>query len=178
MGWGYIIKKLPFFIALLMSMTLSTFLFAENETQVNVTFHNFPWGTSLQEFKARMGEPVHTEVNNGLQSLIYENVRVSGFRAFMIAYFSQNGLEGGTYYFDTTSVEELMRCYTELQIELSAIYGPTLLFESLMREMRPYETSWNLPSGYIYLKVNTRWLNEPVTLWYSSPELTKKIREN
>jgi hypothetical protein len=170
------VKKLQFIIiALLMSLILSMPLFAQNETPVNVTFHDFAWGTSMQEFKARMGEPVHVGENNGLQSLIYENVRVSGFPAYMLVYFSQNGLEGGTYYFNTATIEELMRCYAELQTDLLAKYGPTLLYETLMREMRPYETSWNLPSGYIYLKINTRWWNEPVTLWFSSPELTKKL---
>ena len=156
-----------------MVLTLSALI---AQTPANVTFHNFPWGTSLQDFTARMGEPVHVEVNNGLQSLIYENIRVSGYTVFMLAYFSSNGLEGGTYYFNTSSVEELMRCYTDMQAELTARFGPTLLYETLMRELRPYETSWDLPNGYIYLKVNTRWWNEPVTLWFSSPELTRKLR--
>jgi hypothetical protein len=96
----------------------------------------------------------------------------------MIALFSENGLQGGTYYFNTSTVEELMRCYTDMQNELRTRFGPTVLFETLMREMRPYETSWNLPTGYIYLKINTRWLNEPVTLWFSSPELTSRLRES
>ena len=130
----------------------------------------------MQDFKAKMGEPAHVETNNGLQSLVYENVKVSRYSAFMIAYFSSSGLEGGTYYFNTVTVEELMRCYSDLQAELRVKLGPTMLYEELLREMRPYETSWNLPSGYVYLKINTRWLNEPVTLWYSSPELTKKLR--
>ncbi|MCL2804832.1 MAG: hypothetical protein FWD26_02725 [Treponema sp.] len=151
-------------------------LYAQTDGPPNVVFHNFPWGTSLRDFKAKMGEPVHAETNNGLQSLVYENVRVMGYTVFMLAYFSQNGLEGGTYYFNTASIEELMKCYTDMQNELKAQFGPTLLYEELLREMRPYETSWNLPTGYVYLKINTRWWNEPVTLWYSSPELTKKLR--
>ena len=165
-------KKLLFiFIALLMTFAL----YAQGEP-VKVVFHNFAWGTSMKDFKAKMGEPVHTEMFNGLQSLIYNNIRVSGFNAFMLAYFSGNGLEGGTYYFNTANPDELLRCYTTMQAELRAQYGPTILYEELLREMRSYETSWNLPDGYIYLKVNTRWLNEPVTLWFSSPELTKKLR--
>ena len=164
-------KNLPLFIILIL---MTTFLYAQESP--NVVFHNFSWGTSLRNFKARMGEPVHTEEVNGLQSLVYENVRFSGFSAYMIAYFSPNGLEGGTYYFNTKDPGELMRCYNELQKELLERYGPTRLFEVILRELRPYETSWDLPSGYIYLKINTRWWNEPVSLWISSPELTRRLR--
>ena len=92
----------------------------------------------------------------------------------MLAYFSQNGLEGGTYYFHTFSLDELIKCYTDVQKELLERYGPTTLRDGIIREMRPYETSWNLPGGYVYLKVNTR-QNEPVTLWYSSPALTRRL---
>ena len=121
-----------------------------------------------------MGNPVNTDQVNGLQSLIYENIPVSGYRAFMVAFFSNNGLEGGTYYFDTANLEESMNCYTSLQRELVAQFGETRLYEVLLRELRTYETSWNLPSGYIYLKLNTR-TNDPVTLWYSSPSLTRRL---
>jgi len=159
---------------MLMACAFSASLYAQ-EGAVNVRFQNFPWGTSMQEFKARMGEPVHVENNNGLQSLIYDNVRVAGYPVYMLAYFSQNGLQGGTYYFNTSGIEAQRKCYTDVQKELVSIYGRTVLFDNMLREMRIYETSWNLPSGYIYLKVNTRW-NEPVTLWFSSPELTRQLR--
>jgi hypothetical protein len=92
----------------------------------------------------------------------------------MVVYFSKNGLEGGTYYFHTFSLDELMQCYKDVQKELLEKYGPTVLCDGIIKEMRPYETSWNLKNGYVYLKVNTR-QNEPVTLWYSSPYLTKKL---
>jgi len=164
-------KKLSLLIIALLAVG---FLYAQEAPTVK--FHNFPWGTSLRDFKAKMGEPVHVETVNGLQSLIYENVSVSGFKAYMLAYFSPNGLEGGMYYFNTIDPGDLVRCYNSLQSELLEKYGPTLLFEVVLREMRPYETSWNLSSGYIYLKVNTRWWNEPVTLWFSSPELTRRLR--
>jgi len=141
---------------------------------IEVVFHNFHWGTSLREFTARMGEPAHIDEIDGLQSLVYDNLIVSGYQAFMVAYFSQNGLEGGTYYFNTFSLDELMQCYTNVQNELVEQYGPTLLFDRIIKEMRPYETSWRLKNGYIYLNVNTR-RNEPVTLWYSSPALTQKV---
>ena len=163
-------KKVPLFLIM---MLMTVFIYAQE--QAVVTFHNFTWGTSLRDFKAKMGEPVHTEEVNGLQSLVYENVRVATYRAYMIAYFSKKGLEGGTYYFNTIAPGELMQCYTDMQIELKEKYGPTLLYEVILREMRPYETSWNLPSGYILLKINTRWWNEPVSLWISSPELTKTL---
>jgi len=121
-----------------------------------------------------MGKPVHTDEINGLQSLVYDNLIVSGYPAFMVVYFSKNGLEGGTYYFHTFTLEELMKCYTDVQNELMGKYGPTRLRDIILKEMRPYETSWDLKNGYIYLKVNTR-RNEPVTLWYSSPALTKQM---
>ena len=169
--------KKQFFILIIFLTT--AILFAQNRTQpapVNVNFHNFAWGTSMEAFKSKMGNPLHTEEINGLQSLIYDNLKMTGYSVYMIAYFSQNGLEGGAYYFNTTSVEELMRCYTDVQNELLAQYGPTLMKEVLLREMRPYETAWDLSSGYIHLKVNTRQWTEPVILWYSSPALTKRLR--
>ena len=92
----------------------------------------------------------------------------------MVAYFSRTGLEGGTYYFYSATLEDMKKCYTNVQNDLVAKFGPTLLYDEMLREMRPYETSWNLPSGYVYLKANTRY-NEPVSLWYSSPALTKKL---
>ena len=163
------IKKLIFvFIVLFLAVGL-------HAQAASVSFHDFPWGTSLQDFKTKMGEPVHVDEFNGLVSLIYSNINISGYSVFMLAYFSQNGLEGGTYYFDTNSLDELRRCYVEVQTDLVAQYGPTPLFDGMLREMRPYETSWNLPDGYIYLKVNTRW-NDPVSLWFSSPELTRRLR--
>jgi len=128
----------------------------------------------METFIAKMGKPVHREEYNGLQSLVYDNLIVSGYPAFMLAYFSKKGLEGGTYYFHTFTLDELMKCYKDVQKELLDRYGPTDLCDGIIREMRPYETSWNLKTGYVYLKVNTR-QNEPVTLWYSSPELTKKL---
>ena len=168
---GYSMKKLPLFI---IAFLAAGFLYAQERQAVQ--FHNFPWGTSLRDFKAKMGEPAHAESLNGLHSLIYENVSLSGFKAFIIAYFSANGLEGGTYYFNTVTPDESMRCYSDMQTDLLLKYGSTPLYEVLLREMRSYESSWNLPSGYIYLKINTRWWNEPVTLWFSSPELTRKLR--
>jgi len=163
-------KKLSLIIYLLF---ITTALFAQNKP-VTVSFHNFPWGTSLNAFKAKMGNPVHVEEVNGLQSLVYENITVSGYPVFMIAYFSKTGLEGGTYYFYSNTLEDMKKCYTAVQNDLVLQFGPTLLFDEMLRERRPYETSWNFPSGYVYLKANTRY-NEPVSLWYSSPALTKKL---
>lgn len=164
---GCIIKKILLICALAFAAAL---LYAEED----VVFHNFPWGTSINEFTAKMGKPASTEEYNGLKSLVYENIIVSGYPVFMLAYFSKNGLEGGTYYFHTFTLEELMKCYTDVQKGLLAQFGPTRLCDGIIKEMRPYETSWNLKNGYIYLKVNTR-KNEPVTLWYSSPELSKQL---
>ena len=141
-------------------------------SEASVEFHNFKWGTSLEEFTAIMGKPSSIDEFNGLKSLVYENIIVSGFPTFMLAYFSKNGLQGGTYYFHTFTLDELMKCYSTVQKELYEKHGPTILFDGIIREMRPYESSWNLKNGYIYLKVNTR-RNEPVTLWYSSPALTR-----
>jgi len=129
----------------------------------------------MEDFTAKMGKPAYIEEIDGLKSLLYDKLTISGYQAFMVVYFSKNGLEGGTYYFNTFSLDELMQCYKDMQKELVEKYGSTTtLFDKIMREMRPYESSWNLKNGYVYLKVNTR-KNEPVTLWYSSPYLTKKI---
>ena len=151
---------------------LYTIELAAYETEVS--FRGFRWGTSMEEFTAKMGRPDHLDEINGLQSLVYDNLLISGYPVFMLAYFSKNGLEGGTYYFNTFSLEELMQCYQDVQKELLEKYGPTLLCDGIIREMRPYETSWNFKNGYVYLKVNTR-QNEPVTLWYSSPALTRQL---
>ena len=140
----------------------------------NVVFHNFTWGTSLKDFTARMGNPAYIEEINGLQSLVYDNIQVLGYSVYMLVYFSGSGLEGGTYYFNTKSLDELMRCYKDVQKDLFTQYGPTTLYDMMIKEMRPYESSWDLPGGYVYLKANTR-QNEPVMLWYSSPSFTKKI---
>jgi len=182
-------------IALFLTAALSTGLYAQNTAQLPtqsstrlpaqndtvVSFHNFQWGTTVEAFKAKMGNPVHTEEFDGLQSLIYENIVVSGYHTFMIVYFSRSGLEGGTYYFYTSSVEETTQCFTILQRELMAKFGPAIVYEPEisgnvpMRERRVYETSWNLPNGYVYLKAN-RSTNDPIALWYSSPALTRKLR--
>jgi hypothetical protein len=142
--------------------------------EAEVGFHGFAWCASIQEFTAKMGKPGLREEYNGLTSLVYDKITVSGYPAFMLAYFSKKGLEGGTYYFHTFSLDELMKCYTDVQKELLAKYGPTSLCDGIIRERRPYETSWNLKGGYVYLKVNTR-QDEPITLWYSSPALTKQL---
>ena len=174
MKWGYTIKKLLLIIFVLL---ISTALFAEDE--VTVTFHNFPWGTSMETFTARVGNPVHTEEFNGFHSLVFENISLAGYRAFMVAYFSRNGLEGGAYYFDTLGLEELMMCYIAVQRELVAQFdfpppAPAGRYEELLVEMRVYESAWMLPTGYIHLKVNTR-TSDPVTLWISFPTLTAML---
>jgi hypothetical protein len=153
-------------------LVISPALYADEEPAV--VFHDFSWGTKLEVFTAKVGRPANTEEVDGLKSLLYDNLTISGYPAFMIVYFSQNGLEGGTYYFHTFNLDELMQCYKDVQKELLEKYGPTILCDGIIREMRPYETSWNLKDGYVYLKVNTR-RNEPVTLWYSSPYLTRKL---
>ena len=128
----------------------------------------------MDEFTAKIGKPVHQDEYNGLSCLVYEDIVVSGYTAYMLVYFSKDGLEGGTYYFITYNLDELRKCYTDMQKELLERYGPTYLNDIIFREMAPYESSWNLPDGYIHLKVDTR-KNEPVTLWYSSPSLTKML---
>jgi len=151
---------------------------ADKDTQEkyeeNVSFHNFSWGTSLDDFIKKMGKPVSVENINGLTSCIWESVMIQGYETYMLAYFSKSGLQGGTYYFLTYDMDELIRCYSEVRQELRNKFGPTRLFDGIIRELRPYECSWDLPGGYVYLKVNAR-RDEPVTLWYSSPELTNQI---
>jgi len=142
------------------------------ETDVNL--RGFSWGTSMDEVIKKMGKPVSREEVNGLVSLVWENVDVNGFTSYMIAYFSKSGLQGGTYYFVTNTMDDVVRCYGGIQKELRSRFGPTYLFEGIIKEMRPFESSWELPGGYVYLMVNTR-QGVPVTLWYSSPELTKQI---
>ena len=146
------------------------------EPETNVNFHGFAWGTSMDVVIKKMGKPTARETIDGLVSLVWDNVvEVSGFNAYMIAYFSpKGGLQGGTYYFVTRTMDDIIKCYGTLQMELYNRYGRTTLFDEIIRELRPYESSWNLPGGYVYLMVNQR-QGVPVTLWYSSPELTKKI---
>ena len=152
-------------------------LVAEESYEADVSFRGFPWGTSMDEVTKKMGKPVSREEIDGLVSLVWENVDVSGFTSYMIAYFSPKGLQGGTYYFVTYTMDDVVRCYSEIQKELKNRFGQTKLFEGIIRELRPFESAWNLPGGYVYLMVNTR-QGVPVTLWYSSPELTRKIFGN
>jgi hypothetical protein len=128
----------------------------------------------MQEFRAAMGPPVHVDEFNGLTSLVYDHLYVSGYPVFMVAFFSPNGLESGAYYFHTFSLEELMQCYRTIQAELLEQFGATSLFDPIMMEFFPYESSWNLSTGYVKLKVDTR-RNEPVTLLFSSPELSRRM---
>jgi hypothetical protein len=162
------IKKLLIICALVIAPVLYA------EAQASVNFHGFPWGTSIQEFTAKIGNPAYEEYDNELRTLVYDDITVSGYPVFMVVYFSQNGLEGGTYYFDTSSFDELMRCYTNVQKELLERYGSTNRRDEIGREMRSYETIWDMPSGFVHLQVYTR-TNEPVTLWYSSPALTRRL---
>jgi hypothetical protein len=130
--------------------------------ETNITFRDFSWGTSQEEFIKKMGKPIHREQINGLESLMWENIEVNGYMTYMLAYFSKSGLQGGTYYFLTYSMDELMRCYTEIQRGLRDRFGPTNLFNGIIRELRPYESFWDIPGGCIHLKVNTR-EGDPVT---------------
>ncbi|MDR0455588.1 MAG: hypothetical protein LBH20_02760 [Treponema sp.] len=176
--WGYIIKKFLFMfllpLAVLSAADKNNKVEEPVSYETNVTFRDFSWGTSMADVVKKMGKPVSREEVNGLTSLVWENVEVNGYTTYMLAYFSKSGLQGGTYYFLTYTMDELMRCYSEVRQELRDRFGPTYLFDGIIRELRPYESSWNLPGGYVYLKVNTR-QGDPVTLWYSSPELTKKV---
>jgi hypothetical protein len=142
--------------------------------ETDVTFRGFPWGTSMEDVIKKMGKPISREEINGLVSLAWEKIDVGGYSTYMLAYFSKSGLQAGTYYFLTYDMDQLMRCFAEMRQEHLNRYGPTQLYDLISRELRPYESSWNLPGGYVYLKVNTR-QGEPVTLWYSSPELTKQL---
>jgi len=161
-------------VIFLLSFLLSAALYAQTESNIN--FHSFAWGTSVNTFRARMGNPAFIDNSGMFQALLYENVPMAGYRAYMVAYFSANGLEGGMYYFDNPDILETMKCYDAVQKELVAHFGPTPpppagRYEEILREMRVYETCWILPGGYIHLKVNLR-SNDPVTLWISFPTLT------
>jgi hypothetical protein len=151
-------------------------LWAEDDAggQGFADFRGFAWGTSLEEFTGREGEPLSRETVAGMVSLAYENREMSGYRAYMLVYFSATGLEGGVFYFLTNDLDEVMSCYRELQRYLVSQYGPGTLMDEITRERFPYESLWDLSGSYIHLKANTR-TNEPVTLWYSSPALTAKI---
>jgi hypothetical protein len=142
--------------------------------ETDLTFRNLPWGTSMEEVIKKMGKPISQSEINGLVSLAWEKIDVGAYSTYMLAYFSKSGLQAGTYYFLTYDMDQLMRCYSEMRQELLGRFGPTQLYDIISRELRPYESSWNLPGGYVYLNVNTR-KGEPVTLWYSSPELTKQL---
>jgi len=171
-------KKLLFILtAVLLTSAMSAALYAKEKA--NISFHNFEWKTSMTAFIAKMGNPVHTAEANGFQSLIYEKIPFAGYNTYMIAYFSKNGLEGGAYYFDTKNMDELKKCYSTVQSELITHYGqvppaPAGRYDVMLRETRTYQTCWNLPDGYVLLKVNTK-TNDPVTLWVSFPTLTKML---
>ena len=162
---------------LLITLLMTTSLYAQNEAALRL--ESFAWGASIDAFRTRMGTPAFVDNSGRFQALLFENVPMAGYRAYMIAYFSDNGLEGGIYYFDTANIGEMMMCYDSVQKELVAQYGPTPpppagRYEVLMREMRVYETCWMLPGGYIHLKENLR-TNDPVTLWISFPTLTEML---
>jgi hypothetical protein len=145
--------------------------------ETSVSFRGFPWGTGMDEFVRQTGNPVSREEINGLVSLAWVNIDVNGYPTCMVAYFSRSGLMGGTYYFLTTGMEDLSRCYIDMRQELAERYGPSeLLFDNIqnIREPRPYESAWLFTGGCVHLKVDTR-KGEPVALWYLSPELTRHL---
>jgi hypothetical protein len=143
--------------------------------ETDVDFRGLPWGTSVDDFIRKMGRPpVSREQVNGFDSLLWENIELNGYLTYMIAYFSPNGLQGGTHYFVTYSMDEEIACYSQLRQQLRDRFGPTFLFDGMIKELRPYECSWTLSGGYVYLMVNAR-QGDPVTLWYSSPELTERV---
>ncbi len=159
-------------------MFIAPVLYAQEaavKEEITIVFHGSPWGTSEEEFTAKMGRnPAHIDEVNGLKSLVFDKLIVSGFQAFMVAFFSPDGLEGGAYYFNTFSNEERTKCYNDVQKELFEKYGEAQLYDKIYRETAVYMSSWDLAGGYVQLKIDTR-RNDPVTLWYSSPMLTKKI---
>ena len=169
--WEFVIKKLLFVFFLPL---LSVYA---NDYETNVTFQNFPWGTSQEEFIKKMGQPINREEKDGLASLVWENVFVNGYKTYMLAYFTKTGLQGGTYYFLTYDMDQLIRCYTEMQQDLRNRYGPTSLYRPIQKELREYECLWNVSGNYIHLKTNTR-QDEPVTLFYLSPELARQVLGN
>jgi hypothetical protein len=169
--WGLLIKKL-LLLLLLPLAGLSAEVAVNYETEVN--FRGFAWGTKMDDFIKKMGRPVSREKVNGLDSLLWENVEVNGYITYMIAYFSRSGLQGGTYYFVTYTQDEEIACYSQLRQQHLERFGPTRLHDIMIKELRAYECSWNLPGGYVYLMVNAR-QGDPVTLWYSSPELTSQM---
>jgi hypothetical protein len=174
LAWGLSIKKL---FLLVLFFPLSGLYANEEVYETDVTFHNFPWGTSQETVVRSLGEPVSREEINGLVSLVWENTRINGYTTFTLAYFSRAGLQGGTYYFMTNDMDDLVRCYNELQQDLLNRYGPTPIFRNIHKEQRPYECEWSLPGGYIQLRVNTRDGN-PVSLFHASPELARLIFGN
>ena len=162
-------KFLPIFVLSIASLCANA-----TAHGTELTFRGFPWGTSMEEVIGRMGPPMSRDQVDGFVSLVWDNVEVSGYRAFMLAYFSDAGLQGGVYYFITNSLDETMRCYEDLQRILLGRHGPTPVFDRITRELRPYASTWNLPDGLVRLRVNTR-QGDPVTLWYSSPKLTRHV---
>jgi len=170
MGRGSIIKKL----LLVFLLPLVSAYSGDADIETNVTFQNFRWGTSQDEFIKKLGQPINREEHDGVASLIWENVFVLGYKTYMLAYFTDTGLQGGTYYFLTYDMNQLMKCYTEMGQELRSKYGPAGLFHPIQKELRNYECLWNVSGNLVHLKTNTR-NGEPVTLMYISPELAKQI---
>jgi hypothetical protein len=179
--WGLVIKK--FLLIFLLPLAALSALEKDSKAKEPVTyetgvdFRGFSWGTSMDDVIKKMGKPISREKVNGLDSLLWENIDVNGYVTYMIAYFSKSKLQGGTYYFVTNSMDEEIACYNKLRQQLLDRYGPTRLYDIMIRERRPYESAWELPGGYVYLMVNPR-LGDPITLWYSSPELTKQVFGN
>jgi hypothetical protein len=165
---GSVIKKL----LLLFILPLVSVYASEGVYETNVTLQNFPWGTSQEDFIKKMGQPVNREEQDGITSLVWENVFVSGYKTYLIAYFTKAGLQGGTYFFLTYDLDQHMKCYTEMQLQLRNKYGPTDLYRGIQKEFRDYECLWIISGNYVHLKTDTR-KGEPVKIFYLSPELAK-----
>jgi hypothetical protein len=162
-------------LVIVLVLAVSPALYAEEAAEeVQVMFHDFPWGTSLEVFVGKMGKPAHIDEVNGLQSLVYDNLKYSGYDVFMVVFFSKTGLEGGTYYFHTFSNEERLKCYKDMQDVLRHQYGAARLHREVTKDLSPFDTTWALNTGFVKLKIDTR-RNDPVNLWISSPKLTNSL---
>ena len=138
-------KSFAFILVLFIASTLS----AQDEPlrERELTFRDFPWGTSKEEFIAKEGEPFERIKDISLEDLIYDNVIVSSYECVMVVRFLNNELIQGKYCLKLSSPESAKNCYDDLSEKLIFVYDtPDYAEDNYF-----HSSFWNFTGGDISL---------------------------
>ena len=168
------IKNKSLLFCILISVPLySVFPEGMIEKQGEIKFRDFPWGTSIEEFVRKEGQPDEIEEKED-KILTYQNIKVAGYDAMMTASFSANELAGGAYAIKCETKESFQECSKDIDEKLSIMYGmnPAREDHDILKL-----SLWRYTGGIITLMT----INNPdddigaVTIMYFSPALAREV---